>query len=102
IGVIAGNLDAAAVFFHDWRHLSDPYITEFKVLRFRYEGLFHDILKQGMETKTFRIGDEKFTALTIFSALNWTYEWYKPDGKMSAVEIGEQLADILINGLKSN
>jgi AcrR family transcriptional regulator len=102
VKVITGNIDAAAVFFHDWRHLSEPYLSDFKEQRLKYESWFRKIIKDGMEDGSFRPGDEKLTSLTILSALNWTYEWYKPEGKMSSDEIADNLADILIKGLRKN
>ena len=102
IKVITGNIDASAVFFHDWRHISEPYINEFRVLRIQYQTYLKSIIKQGIEEGIFSRSDEKFTVLTILSAMNWTYEWYKPDGKMTYQEIANNLADILIKGLKNS
>jgi hypothetical protein len=43
--------------------------------------------------------DERFAARLVLSALNWTHQWYKPDGPMTAEEVGSTLADMLLNGL---
>lgn len=100
IKVITRNINASAVFFHDWRHLSEPVLSEFKELRNKYENFFRSIISEGIEIGSFRNVDEKFTTLTILSALNWTYEWYRPDGKMSFEEIADNLSNILIQGLR--
>lgn len=100
IKVITKNINASAVFFHDWRHLSEPALSDFRELRNTYENFFRSIIKEGIETVIFREVDEKFTTLTILSALNWTYEWYKPDGKMNYEEIADNLSGILIQGLR--
>ena len=99
--VIAGSVDEAAVFFHEWRHLSEPYLSEFLVMRTDYERKFIAILEQGIATKVFRAVDAKLTAMTILSAINWVHRWYRSDGKLSIEQISEQLAEMMIRGVKS-
>jgi AcrR family transcriptional regulator len=99
VGVITQNLDAAAVYFHEWRHLSEPRRTDFARRRDQYEALFRSIIGEGIRSGIFAPVDEKFAALLVLSALNWTHQWYRPDGPMSPEEIGRTLADLLCNGL---
>lgn len=102
IRVITRHINASAVFLHDWQYLSPEKLSQFKQQRERYENEFQVIIRRGSESNDFRIYDEKFTVLTILSALNWTFEWYKPDGPMSADDIGEYLADMLLNGIRQD
>lgn len=99
IKVVLNNINASAVFFHDWKHLSSPAKENFVEMRKTYEQEFRKVLKQGMDENTFKVNDINFTVLTIFSALNMTHEWYKSNGKWQSDEIGNKLADLLINGI---
>jgi hypothetical protein len=40
--------------------------------------------------------------MTLFSSLNWMPMWYSPKGSIEPKELGQQLADMLVNGLKQN
>ena len=100
IKVITSNLDASAVFFHDWRYLSEPYLSEFKEMRKQYENIFRKIIREGMAKKIFGKQDETFIVLMIFSSLNWVYEWYDPEGKFSPEQIGENLAKLILDGIR--
>ncbi|HUM46965.1 MAG TPA: TetR/AcrR family transcriptional regulator [Chitinophagales bacterium] len=100
IKVITANTDASAVFFHDWRYLSEPFLTEFKSLRRNYENIFRKIIKEGMANGTFDKLDETFTVLTIFSSLNWVYEWYDPHGKFTPDQIAENLSKLILDGMR--
>src|SRR5439155_26820678 len=51
IKVITENVDASAVFFHDWRYLSELYLGEFKEMRKQYENNFRKIIIEGMSKK---------------------------------------------------
>lgn len=97
--VISENIDASAVFFNEWRHLSEPHLTEFLAMRTRYEQFFLEIIHQGIKCGLFRPFDSKFAMMTILSSINWTHQWYRPTGKMSVEEIGRQLSELLIKGL---
>ncbi|MFI5135490.1 MAG: hypothetical protein ACHQD9_06530, partial [Chitinophagales bacterium] len=100
VKVITENTDASAVFFHDWRYLSEPYLSEFKEMRVKYENIFRNIIRQAMNKKLFNKLDETFLVLTIFSTLNWVYEWYDPSGKFTPVQIGENLSNVILNGIR--
>jgi AcrR family transcriptional regulator len=99
VGVITRNLDAAAVYFNEWRHLKKSQRAKFAQRRDEYEGMFRALLGQGIREGLFAPVDERFAARLVLSALNWTHQWYRPDGPMTADEIGSTLADMLLNGL---
>jgi AcrR family transcriptional regulator len=99
VGVITRNLDASAVYFNEWRHLKKEQRTQFARRRDEYEGMFRALLGQGIREGIFAPVDERFAARLVLSALNWTHQWYRPDGPMTADEIGSTLADMLLNGL---
>ncbi|WP_242920448.1 TetR/AcrR family transcriptional regulator [Pontibacter liquoris] len=100
VHVLTRNTAASAVFLHEWRHLSDPFHSTFLALRDKYEARFRFIIQAGMQSGEFTVPDEKFAALTILSSLNWIHTWYKPEGKMTPDEIADNLATMLLNGLK--
>ena len=100
VKVITRDTAASAVFFNEWRHLSEPHLSEFLSMREDYEGRFIQIIKEGMESGEFNPVDEKFTMLTVVSSLNWTHNWFKASGSLSPEEVGLRLASLLLNGLK--
>ena len=99
VSVIVNNIDASIVFFHEWKHLNEPYLSEFKILRNEYEKKFIKIIEEGFTQKLFRKVDVKIVSFIIFSALNATYDLYKPNGKLSAKDISKTMSNIIINGL---
>ena len=101
VEVIVNNTDASAVFLHDWKHLSEPHLTKFKLMRNKYELFYVDLIRSGEKNKTFKNIDEKFVTMTLFSAMNWMYDYYKPSGKMKPKEIADHLAELLLKGLKN-
>jgi AcrR family transcriptional regulator len=101
IQVMAKDLIASAVFMNEHRHLSQPYLREFLLLRINYINRFKNIIQQGVEQGEFKETiDRKLAVMTLFSSLNWMPLWYDPNSAIDPNELGKQLADMLVNGLK--
>ncbi len=101
IAVMADNLTASAVFMNEHRHLSDKYLRDFLLLRINYINRFKRIIERGIRTGEFKKVDTKLAVMTLFSSLNWMPHWYDPAGIIDPERLGNQLADMLIEGLKT-
>ncbi|HYM19545.1 MAG TPA: TetR/AcrR family transcriptional regulator [Candidatus Kapabacteria bacterium] len=99
LGVIAANSNASAVFLHEWRHLGEPFLGDFRLMRRRYEKLFHTVIEEGVRAGVFQPLDATLTARTLLSAINWTYEWYNPNGKVSPSAMADLIRKILLDGI---
>ncbi|WP_038042445.1 TetR/AcrR family transcriptional regulator [Thermus tengchongensis] len=99
LGVIAQELPRATVFFHEWKHLSPPLLEEAKALRRRYEEGVQAVIQEGMEQGVFRVDNLRLATLFVLSALNWTYQWYRPDGPLSLEELSEAYATLILRAL---
>jgi AcrR family transcriptional regulator len=100
--VVAENTRASSVFFNEYKHMSEPGLSEFLELRADYEKWFRQLIIDGMEAGLMREVDANFTSLTILSSINFISNWYKPEGKMSAEEIAGRIARLFIEGLIKN
>lgn len=67
--------------------------------RDRYELGVRNLIASGMRIGEFVPGDAALMARAILGAVNWSVQWFRPDGEMTADEIAEKLADYLVRGL---
>lgn len=100
IAVMSKDLISSAVFMNEHRHLSEEHLKEFLLLRINYINRFKKIIEGGIKNGEFRSIDTKLAVMTLFSSLNWMPNWYDPSGIINPGQLGDQLADILIDGLK--
>jgi AcrR family transcriptional regulator len=101
IKVVAENPERTLVVFHQWRFLSGPNRLRAIAMRRRYAKAFMKIVNEGIANGDFNSKlDARLAVFGILGALNWTPEWYSPSGPASAEEIGQKMADSLINGLR--
>ncbi len=100
VQVLTDDTAASAVFFSEWRHLSEPYLSDFLKMREQYENLFIKVLTEGKNAGVFQFIDAKFTVSALLSSVNWLPNWYKKEGQLSPELIAENVTDVFINGLK--
>jgi AcrR family transcriptional regulator len=103
VQVMARDLTASAVFMNEHRHLSQPSLRDFLLLRINYINRFKDIIEEGIRTGEFKKNiDTKLSVMTLFSSLNWMPMWYSPESSIDPTQLGQQLAEMLVNGLKQS
>jgi AcrR family transcriptional regulator len=100
VEVVADNPERSQVVFHQWRFLSAENLPEAIDRRRRYEACFVDTFEEGVKAGLIRSDlNLRISVLTILGALNWTPEWFSPDGRLSAAEVGDLMADTLLGGI---
>ncbi|MFN8474711.1 MAG: TetR/AcrR family transcriptional regulator [Anaerolineae bacterium] len=101
IGVVTDNLDAATVYFQDWKFLGDARRDAIRAKRDTYEGYFRQIIAEGIEAGAFRQVDEKFAALLVLSVGNWLYQWYRPNGPLPPTAVADEFIAMILAGVSA-
>jgi|GEM_PF-41845 len=96
------EVTSVTAFNDEWRHLSEPHLSRFKALRRDYEARFQAIIEVGIQQEEFKNLNALTVLYTIFSSVRWLYDWYKPERKVTAEELYEQIATVLMRGLEND
>lgn len=99
IMVMACKLQDASVFFHEWKHLSPGRKAAMLAKRRRYEAHFQAAVDEGVLCGEFRVEDRRVATLFVLSALNWTYQWLRPDGRLSPEELADLYSSLVLRAL---
>lgn len=99
--VVSGNLFAATVHFHEYRHLSAERKRRIVRKRDDYGRAVSAIVAGGIADGSFREVDLSLTTIQILSVLNYTYHWYSPRGPRSSGELAALFAETFLHGLAS-
>lgn len=100
IYIATEDVTSVTAFNDEWRHLSEPFLSEFKAMRRDYEARFQAIIEAGMQTGEFKHLNAFTVLYTIFSSVRWLYDWYKPERNVTPEELYEQIAALLLKGLE--
>jgi len=92
---------AVSVYFNEWKKLDAESQRSIVKMRKHYEDLLAGIIERGIESGVLRAADVKSAVLVVISTLNWTYQWYRPDGPRKPAELANDFMDIILNGLKA-
>jgi AcrR family transcriptional regulator len=83
----------------DWKHLRDPWLSDFLAQRRQYEKRFSDIIAAGIEEGVFADINPYVAVLGILSAIRGIEHWHRHKKGVSATVLEDDLTDMLIKGL---
>ncbi len=87
--------DFAATLLHESRHLDPGARAEVIALKDGYEKMWQKALKD-LKRAGLIAADDALTRLFLMGALNWTVQWYRPDGARSVEQIARRLAAFVL------
>ena len=94
------NVTKMAVFYHDYRSLSEDRLAEILERRRFYETYVRELIEEAQSQGDLDAKlDPKLGAFTLFGMMNWVYHWYRPGGAWTPEVIGNQIATMAIDGL---
>lgn len=100
--VISNELPYATVFFQDWAHLSEGRKTRLIAMRDAYQRRFRDVIADGVRLGEFHTPDVALATLVVLSALNFTYQWLDPAGRLTHEQLVARFTEQLVSGLRGD
>ena len=91
--------DLASVLLLEYRSLEPDYHDRHIPRRDRFEQIWRDLIREGMEDGIFTCDHPSLSARALLGVLNWTVTWFRNDGPLSAEEIADQISNLFLMGL---
>jgi len=88
------------IFFRERHNLTSDHLEKIVKKRDHYFNIVKDLIGQGIKEGRFRKDlDSAVIALGLFGMCDWTYQWYREDGKYSTDDVAKMFTEIFFNGI---
>jgi len=87
----------AATLLHESHHLDPAALAELIEQKDAYEALWQKALRELKRSGEID-DDSRVTRLLLMGALNWTVQWYHPNGGRTVKQIARQISGMLLKG----
>lgn len=83
----------------EWKHLADPYLSNFQNQRRIYRKRFAAVIENGIRTGEIKKIDASTAVLIMLHAVSGIESWHRSVQKITAAELEENMITILVGGL---
>lgn len=87
------------VFLVEAKALGSEYQRYYISKRDRYEGIWRNIIEDGIKVGEFRNVDVKLTTFALLGMLNWLVIWFKPNKGCFSEEIFKEFIKVISKGI---
>jgi TetR/AcrR family transcriptional regulator, cholesterol catabolism regulator len=85
---------------HEWRHLTEPYLSNFLNQRRTYRRSLSELIARGIERNEIKEIEPYVAVLTILSAISGIESWHRSRKTIQADVLENNMVKYLIEGLK--
>ncbi len=99
IRMMLNNFDEVYVANHEWKHLKEPYLSNFLIQRRGYEKRLVVLIETGIFAKEFKKNNPYVSVLTILSAVRGLEFWQQHKKNISSQVLEDDMVNHLLNGI---
>lgn len=99
IELMAENFDEVYVANHEWKHLKEPYLTDFLNIRRNYEKSLMGFIEDGIAKNEIKTVNPYVTVLTILSAVRGLEFWQRNKKNVPLQVLENDMVNQLLYGI---
>lgn len=99
IQMMLNNFDEVFVANHEWKHLKEPYLSNFLNQRRGYEKKLVALIEAGIKTKEFKTINPYVSVLTILSAVRGLEFWQRHKQNVDTRVLEDDMVNHLLRGM---
>ncbi|HEY4147772.1 MAG TPA: TetR/AcrR family transcriptional regulator [Chitinophagaceae bacterium] len=96
------NYEEVYVSDREWKHLTDPYLSNIQTQRRMYRQRIASIIEEGIRKHEIKSIDAPTAVLIMLHAVSGIESWHRSRQKISGDKLEENMVAILIGGLQNN
>lgn len=96
------NYEEVYVSDREWKHLSDPYLSNFHNQRRTYRKRFASIIEEGIKKNEIKKVDAPTAVMIVLHAVSGIESWHRSKTKMNAQELEDNMVTIMVDGLRKH
>ena len=94
------NFEEVIVCDREWKHLDEPYLSNFHNQRRNYRKRFASIIEEGIKNGEIKKVDAPTVVLIMLHSVNGIESWHRSTAKITAKELEDNMVLIMIDGLR--
>lgn len=94
------NYEEVHVSDREWRHLTEPYLSNFQNQRREYRKKIASLIQQGIDHSEIKAIDAPTAVLLLLQAVNGIDSWHRSRKRIAAEALEENMVAIIISGLR--
>lgn len=94
------SFDEVYVSDREWRHLAEPYLSNYRTQRRNFRRRFAAIIEKGIADKEIKPIDASTAVLIMLHAISGIESWHRSKRKINDKELEENMITIMLDGLR--
>jgi AcrR family transcriptional regulator len=96
------NFEDVIVCDREWKHLEEPYLSNFHNQRRTYRKRFASIIENGIKNGELKKIDAPTVVIIMLHAVNGIESWHRSNARINAQELEDNMVVIMIDGLRKH